>query len=78
MKHIVHVNQHNIKANNKGEDRPVLTLKTYKENVKCNEAIVFDANGNPVGRFVYKPENPLSCGARVWFETMNGAKVEEL
>ena len=26
-------------------------------------------DGEEVGRFVYRPDKPLSCGAHVWFET---------
>ena len=32
MKTIIHVNQHNIKANAKGATTKVLTVKTYKQN----------------------------------------------
>ena len=74
MKTIIHVNQHKIKANRKdGKDRPVLTCKTYKENKYGHEAVVKVA-GKEIGRFVYRPGKPLSCGAHVWFETT--AEVE--
>ncbi len=69
MKQVIHVNQHHIKANAKGDDLPVLTVKTYKENQRGNTAILIDNNGNEIGRFVYRPNNPLSCGAKVWFES---------
>jgi len=36
MKTIIHVNQHNIKANAKGASLPVLTVKTYKANSYAN------------------------------------------
>jgi len=64
MKTKIHVNQHNIRANTKGANLPVLTVKTYKENTKCNEVLVHGPS-----RVVYSPDNPLSCGARVWVET---------
>ena len=65
MKKRIHVNQHNIKANKKdGGNRPVLTVKTYKDNTTCNEVEILGPS-----RLVYSPENPLSCGARVWIET---------
>jgi hypothetical protein len=33
MKHIIHINQHVIRANKKnGERNPVITVKTYKTN----------------------------------------------
>ena len=76
-KTIVHVNQHNIKANAKGANEPVLTVKDYKENRKGFKARVLDADGNTVGSFVYSPDKPLSCGAKVWFETFNRVIVED-
>lgn len=69
MKTIVHVNQHNIKSNSKadpGERKPVLTVKTYKSNQYGNEVEIL----GPC-KVVYRPNNPLSCGAKVWIETSN-------
>lgn len=66
----IHVDQHAIKANRKGEPpRPVLTVKDYQQNRKCNEAVIYAADGTEVARVVYRPDNPLSCGAHVWIET---------
>lgn len=77
MKTIVHVNQHVIKKNNKtGEREPVLTCKTYKDNRYAHTAIIKDEQGNELGRFVYRPDKPLSCGAHVWFETQHTVDVE--
>ncbi len=65
MKTIVHVNQHNIKANRKdGGNRPVITAKTYKSNEYGHEV---DIDG-PC-KIVYRKSKPLSCGAQVWIET---------
>jgi hypothetical protein len=64
MKTRIHVNQHNIRANAKGADLPVLTVKSYKENIKCNEVIVHGDS-----KIIYSPDKPLSCGAKVWIET---------
>lgn len=70
MKKVIHVNKQIIGANRKhGRDDPPLTCKTYKSNEKGHEIAVYDKQGNEVGRFVYRPNKPLSCGARVWFET---------
>lgn len=67
MRTIVHVNQHNIRHNTKtGDDRPVFTVKTYKENRTMNEVVVRAPTGEEI-RFVYSPD-PLSCGARAWVE----------
>jgi len=73
MKSIIHVNQHVIKANRKhGEDNPVLTCKTYKDNVYAHEVYV----EGPC-RIVYRPDKPLSCGAHVWIETEAPITVEK-
>jgi len=70
MKTIIHVNQHNIRRNaTKGTTDPVLTVKTYKSNTYADTAEILDAEGNVVARVVYQPDDPLSCGARVWIET---------
>jgi hypothetical protein len=74
MKTIIHVNQHNIKANSKGEDKPVITCKTYKSNTYANEAIIYGQDGLPAAKIIYSKEKPLSCGAKVWIETYG--KVE--
>jgi hypothetical protein len=65
MKKIIHVNQHVIRANAKnGTNDPVLTVKTYKSNDYAYEVEI-----NGPCKIVYRPETPLSCGARVWIET---------
>jgi len=70
MKTIIHVNQHEIKKNTKnGTDNPVLTVKTYKNNIYAKEVII---KGD--SKIVYSADKPLSCGARVWIETQ--AEVE--
>lgn len=70
MKTIIHVNQHVIRKNMKtGANDPVLTCKSYKENEYAHEVLVYGQDGKLAARVVYSPENPLSCGARVWIET---------
>jgi hypothetical protein len=65
MKTIIHVNQHEVKANAKnGTTNPVLTVKTYKDNTYAHEVVI---KGD--SKVVYLPDKPLSCGARVWIET---------
>lgn len=71
MKTIVHVNQHKIRAG----EQDVLTVKTYKSNDYASEAdIVVD--GNVVARIVYRPDTPLSCGAKVWIETEGEVRLK--
>jgi|TARA_B110000263_G_scaffold142028_1_gene123302 hypothetical protein len=65
MKTVVHVNQHIIKSNHKNKERkPVLTVKTYKDNVYASEVVI---KGD--SKIVYRPDKPLPCGAKVWIET---------
>lgn len=76
MKTVIHVNQHVIKANAKtGDNDPVLTVKTYKSNDYAHRVNILDEQGNVVARVVYSPDNPLSCGARVWIETENSVQI---
>ena len=69
MKTRIHVNQHNIRANAKGAKLPVLTVKDYKQNRKCNEVEFRN------GRLVYSPDKPLACGAKVWIETDEPVRI---
>lgn len=75
MKTIIHVNQHNIKANTKGNDLPVITCKTYKSNDYGKEVVIYDKQGEEVAKVVYSPDKALSCGAKVWIETNNKIKI---
>jgi len=71
MRTIVHVNQHNVRSNaTKGTDLPVLTVKTYKSN-----RYAYEVNIKGPSKLVYSPDNPLSCGARVWLETQDEVEV---
>lgn len=75
-KTIIHVNQHRIRSNHKmGRTEPVLTVKTYNTNDYAHEAEILDAEGNVAAKVVYSPNKPLSCGARVWIETMNDVRT---
>ena len=68
MKKIIHVNQNIIRRNTKnGTDEPCLTIKTYKENQYAHEAVL-KRDGVIIGKVVYNPHKPLSCGARGWIE----------
>ena len=77
MKTIIHVNQHKIKHNAKhNENSPVLTCKTYKDNNYGHEATIYGQDGLPAAKVIYSPEKPLSCGAKVWIETINKVEVK--
>lgn len=61
----IHVNKQYIAMNNKdGGNRPVITAKTYKENRYGHEVEILGPS-----KMVYRPNKPLSCGARLWIET---------
>jgi len=56
---------HVIRSNKKnGTNDPVITVKTYKSNTYGHEVDILGDS-----KVVYNPDNPLSCGARVWIET---------
>ena len=65
MKTRIHINQHVIKFNQKhGTNKPVITVKTYKDNNYAHEVDILGES-----KVIYRPDKPLSCGARVWIET---------
>ena len=71
MKTIIHVNQHEVIANNKnGTNNPVLTIKTYKTNTYAHEVSIKGES-----KVIYSPDKPLSCGARVWIETQADVEI---
>ena len=71
MKKRIHVNQHNIKFNQKhGTNKPVITVKTSKSNDYGHEV---DIRGD--SKVIYSPNKPLSCGAKVWIETKAEVKI---
>lgn len=72
MKKIIHVNQANIRSNKKnGTNLPVLTVKTYRDNLYTDEVIIHGPS-----RLIYSPDKPLSCGARVWLEAYCPVEVK--
>ena len=76
----IHVNKHIIASNRiHGKNDAPLTCKVGKENIKAHELGIY-VDGELVGSFVYRPDKPLNCGARVWFElkTGNGIEVKTL
>ena len=63
----IHINMHNIRYNKKhNANKPVISVKTSKTNHYANNVIV-----NGTSQVIYRPERPLSCGAKVWIETHN-------
>lgn len=69
----IHINQHHIKHNAKNPDdlKPVVTIKTSGDNIKCmNVKVLGDSE------LIYSPCRPLSCGAKVWIETRSEVEYE--
>ena len=61
----IHINQHIIRSNKKnGTNEPVITVKRGKTNTYCHGVEIHGP-----ARVLYRPDCPLSCGARVWIET---------
>ena len=69
----IHVNQHIIKAQ---DDAPI-TVKTYDANRKANQVSILDGAGNVCATIIYRPDDPLPCGTRIWIETRNEVVVHE-
>ena len=61
----IHINSHNIKYNGKHKNRqkPVIAVKGKEKGYVTALEIPVPC------RIVYKPDKPLSCGAKVWIET---------
>ena len=61
----IHVNQHNVRSIKKnGTNKPVITVKTSKSNDYAHQVEVLGPS-----KVIYRPDKPLSCGAKVWIET---------
>lgn len=67
----IHVDQHVIRRNRardrgalEGDREPPLTVQTSRGPRKG-----FEVFCHGVVKFIYRPERPLSCGARLWAET---------
>lgn len=61
----LHVDKHVIQANLKhGRNDPAITVQTSKGPLKAYRVDVHGPSS-----FIYQPNKPLSCGARLWIET---------
>ena len=73
MKIRIHVNTHKLRFNKKhGTNNPVITIKTSHSNRYAHQVEIL---GPSTG--IYRPEKPLSCGARVWIETDSEVKIAQ-
>lgn len=77
---IIHINKHIITSNikNKSKKHPItFKRKSGGKASYTSCAVIVDENGKEVARVVYRPDNPLGCGARCWIETRNKVVKEE-
>lgn len=81
---IIHVNKHVIASNRKsGEDEPMISAKTYRENryghvveircPDCEASVAKVVSSDPEE----KVRKQRSCGARVWVETCGEVDIYE-
>ena len=76
MKAIIHVNQHKIRSNKRHDTcDPGRTGKPYTDNDYGQEAVILGQEGKLAATVIYRPDKPLSCGARVWIEVPNRESV---
>lgn len=74
-KTLIHVAQQAIAKNRKhGTNDPAIIVRQGGKSQRTN-AVEIVHEGVVVGRFVYSPHKPLSCGARLWFEVPDGVTV---
>lgn len=68
----VHINSNTIKSNAKhGRNDPVVTVR--KGSKVLDRGLRVTVHGP--SRVVYEPDDPLSCGAKVWIETAASLSV---
>ncbi len=70
-KTIIHINRHKISYNQKhSSQEAVISVKRNKTNLYGHEVEI------PGGcRIIYRPDNPICGGARVWIESLYPVKV---
>lgn len=69
----IHVNRQKIAQNRRAapaDRQPVISIKAGDSNIYA-----FEAEIEGPSRVVYRPENPLKCGAVLWIETEAGVHV---
>ena len=68
---IVHVNRNSIQHNAKhGDTLPVWRVQVGNETIYCDG---FTIDGRM--QSVYRPDEPLKCGAKLWLETTDALRL---
>ena len=71
MKVRIHVNMRKINFNKRhATNNPVITVKTSHSNRYAHKVEILGPS-----TVIYRPEKPLSCGARIWIETDSKVKI---
>jgi len=66
------VNKHVIAANLKhGTDDPPIAVQISKDPIRARGVEIRGPS-----KFIYAPEDPLSCGARLWIEARAKAQLQ--
>lgn len=67
---VLHVNRNVLQSNAKhGVCEPPIRLQEGGQVSYAHEVEVVDEGGRVVLTFVYRPDAPLPCGAKLWIET---------
>lgn len=75
MKTIIHVSSDAILKNKKGGKNAILKITTEGQILHSDSAIIYGQDGKEAARVVYRPDNPLPCGAKAWIETSGMVEV---
>jgi hypothetical protein len=69
MKQIIHVAQDAIRRNAKnGTNEPAIIIRDHRWSRRVHEIELQTPDGKVIGKMIYSPHKPLSCGARLWIE----------
>jgi hypothetical protein len=73
MKKLIHINRNVIQYNSKhGTNLPVCRVSDGKKTAYGRGVEILGPS-----RMVYDPENPLSCGAKLWIETDSDVIIQD-
>lgn len=78
MKKFIRVDAKTMGANmaTGAKDPPVIVRENGGDTFRCQNADVVLPDGTVVCSIRYRPDKPLSCGARCWIETTLEVKLE--
>lgn len=65
----IHVNQHKIRRK---ESDPI-SVKVSGKTIPCSEVEIRGES-----KLVYRPDKPLSCGAKLWVETRSPLEIGDI